>query len=71
MSAPRCNRGHTIAPPNVRPNGRCLACSRAHAYLQAHPGADMQAVSDWHYMRIMRARTPVNDTTDRNPDGMA
>lgn len=56
-----CPRGHELVAPNLvlyevkRGYRTCLACSRAHAYIQYHPGMkrDFQQVSDSYYEKIM------------------
>lgn len=52
-----CKRGHKFIPENLCPSetkGRkCLACSRAHAYVNRNPTMDLQAVSDSYYAAII------------------
>lgn len=51
-----CLRSHRLIRPNLtnKKNAReCMACARARAYLQGHPEADMQSVSDDYYSRVM------------------
>lgn len=52
-----CPRRHPLTAPNLvvsqLPGRTCLACARAHAHLQRHPGEDLQAISDRYYARLM------------------
>lgn len=55
-----CKRGHPLEMPNLMPgpwrkgHRACLACSRAHAYVNRHKSLkpELQAVSDRYYLEI-------------------
>jgi hypothetical protein len=54
-----CPRRHGLVAPNLVSwsaqhvgHRQCLACARARAYVQNHPGADLQAVSDRYYAAL-------------------
>lgn len=59
----KCPRKHRLAAPNLVAaaarlgHRNCLACCRARAYVQRHPGEDIRVVADRYYAEIMQGAT--------------